>query len=164
MQKDLKIGLALGMVLAITATLWLATHPRLNPRARMPHLHNAGSGSESPDLSPAPAIAKSPASDFRVTQPGNPPAKRPAVNLNSSPRTDDIETEQSVRRDWTAYEQTERIKTEKFHIVRKGQTLSEIAYEYYGSAGKWQKILDANRETIRSANKLAPGTKLIIPD
>ncbi len=62
------------------------------------------------------------------------------------------------------YEQTEKIKTQKFHIVREGETLSKISNKYYGSAGKWQKILDANRDTIKDPNKLIPGTKLIIPD
>ena len=65
--------------------------------------------------------------------------------------------------DLTVYEQAEKIRTEKFHIVRKGETLSEISRKYYGSANKWQKILDANRNVISDANKLRPGTKLIIP-
>ena len=66
--------------------------------------------------------------------------------------------------DLTVYEQVEKIRTEKFHIVRKGETLSEISRKYYGSANKWQKILDANRNVISNANKLRPGTKLIIPE
>ena len=65
--------------------------------------------------------------------------------------------------DLTVYEQVEIIKTEKFHIVRKGETLSGISRKYYGSANKWQKILDANRNVIKDANKLRAGTKLIIP-
>jgi nucleoid-associated protein YgaU len=64
----------------------------------------------------------------------------------------------------TQYEQTEKIKPQKFHIVRKGETLSKISNLYYGSAGKWQKILDSNRKTITDANKIKPGTKIIIPD
>ena len=155
MQKDLKIGLALGTVLAITATLWLATHPRLSPKARMQPLHNVGFGPESTDQSPSPVIRESPASDPGVGQRGRPPGKSKAINLNSTP---------DAVPDLTVYEQAEKIKPEKFHIVRKGQTLSGIAYEYYGSASKWTKILDANKKTIKDANKLTPGTKLIIPD
>ncbi len=52
----------------------------------------------------------------------------------------------------------------RFHIVRKGETLSGISFRYYGSANKWQKILSANRDSIKDANKLSPGTKLIIPE
>jgi len=57
----------------------------------------------------------------------------------------------------------EKIKTQRFHIIRRGETLSEISGLYYDSAGKWQKILDANRDVIKDANKLKTGTKLIIP-
>jgi len=62
------------------------------------------------------------------------------------------------------YEQAEKIKTQKFHIVRKGETLYEISRKYYGSANNWKKIFDANRNVLEDANKLTPGIKLIIPD
>ena len=66
--------------------------------------------------------------------------------------------------DSTVYEQADKIRTEKFHFVRKGESLSGISRKYYGSANKWQTILDANRNVIKDANKLKPGTKLIIPE
>jgi nucleoid-associated protein YgaU len=55
-------------------------------------------------------------------------------------------------------------KTAKIHIVRKGENLSMISKQYYGSAAKWQKILDANRSIVKNPNTLSPGTKLTIPD
>ena len=58
----------------------------------------------------------------------------------------------------------ERIQTEKFYIVRKNDTLSSISQKYYGTARQWPKIFKANRDIIPDANKLAIGTKLIIPD
>jgi len=61
-------------------------------------------------------------------------------------------------------EQSKEIKTERFHIVRSGETLSDISYKYYGVAEKWQKILGSNREIVENPNKLRPGTKLIIPE
>ncbi len=127
MQKDLKIGLVLGLILVIIIGLWLSTGPGPSPEARTQEPRE--SGSEHVDNNQLSII----------NNPSNLP--NPAV-----------------------YEQAEKIKTQKFHIVRKGETLSEISRKYYGSANKWQKILDANRNVISDANKLRPETKLIIPE
>jgi len=66
--------------------------------------------------------------------------------------------------DTTRYERDEKIATTRFHIVQRGETLSGISQQYYGSAARWQKILQANQDTIADANKISPGTKLLIPD
>jgi nucleoid-associated protein YgaU len=58
----------------------------------------------------------------------------------------------------------EPIKTTRFHIVRRNETLSAISQQYYGSPDKWRKIVTANQKVIKDPNKIAPGTKLIIPD
>jgi acetyl esterase/lipase/phage tail protein X len=60
--------------------------------------------------------------------------------------------------------QPDTISPQRFHIVRKGETLSKISYKYYGSASKWRKIFEANRGTVQDANTVRSGTKLIIPD
>jgi len=59
--------------------------------------------------------------------------------------------------------QPKKISPTRVHIVREGETLSQIARKYYGSAGMWRKIFEANRETIQDANKVQAGTELIIP-
>jgi nucleoid-associated protein YgaU len=137
MQKDLKIGLALGLVLVASVLLWLATRPSLSPRARMSRI---------PDSVPEQESFGSP--NEVNTDNNQPPATSPEPELPDSAQ----------------YEQAEKIKTQKFHIVLKGQTLTSISYKYYGSAGKWKKILDSNRKIIKDPNILIPGTKLIIPD
>jgi 5'-nucleotidase len=137
MQKDLKIGLALGLVLVASVLLWLATRPSLSPIARMSRIPDAAPAQKSFELANETDIAKD-----------QPPAISPEPELPDSAQ----------------YEQTEKIKTQKFHIVLKGQTLTQISQKYYGSAGNWKKILDANRNTIKDPNKLIPGTKLIIPN
>jgi len=144
MQKDLKIGLALGLVLAASALLWLATRPSLSPLARMSRI---------PDTAPAQESFE-PSNDVNTAE-NQPPTISPEPELPVSP--------EGVPKT-AQYEQTEKIKTQKFHIVLKGQTLTQISYKYYGSAGNWKKILDSNRDTIKDPNKLIPGTKLIIPD
>jgi len=66
--------------------------------------------------------------------------------------------------DLTIYEKAEKIKTTRFHILRKDETLSSVSQQYYGTRNKWQKILDANKNIIKDPNKLQPGIKLIIPE
>jgi nucleoid-associated protein YgaU len=58
----------------------------------------------------------------------------------------------------------ETIGPPRFHLVRPGETLSEISSKYYGSTGQWRKIFEANRGTVQDANTVRAGTKLIIPD
>ena len=162
MQRDLKIGLVLGLVLVSATVLWLATRPSLSPRARIQRLH-AASARQEPAYQPiVPVIAKSQTQDFSAGQHDDLNTSSERVSIDDI--TADSENEQNNVPDSTIYEQTEKIKTQKFHIVRKGQTLSGISYEYYGSAGKWPKIFEANRKTIKDANILTPGTKLMIPD
>jgi acetyl esterase/lipase/phage tail protein X len=60
--------------------------------------------------------------------------------------------------------QLETIRPPRFHLVRTGETLSEISRKYYGSTGQWRKIFEANRGTVTDANTVRAGTKLIIPD
>ena len=137
MQKDLKIGLALGLVLVASILLWLATRPSLSPIARMSRI---------PEAAPAQQSFE-PANETDI-------AKDQPLTISQQPELPDS----------AQYEQAEKIKTQKFHIVLKKQTLSAISQKYYGSAGNWKKILDANRDKIKDPNKLIPGTKLIIPE
>ena len=145
MPKDFKIGMTLGMVLVIIATLWLATRPGLNPQARTLNSQNITS---LPETSSAP----------------NNLSTIEAIPQSAENNQLSIINNRSKQPDLTVYEQTQKIKTQRFHIVRKGETLSAISAKYYGSASKWQRILDANRSQVKNANRLTPGTKLIIPE
>jgi nucleoid-associated protein YgaU len=49
------------------------------------------------------------------------------------------------------------------HTVVSGDSLSRIAKQYYGNAGRWNEILEANRGVISNPNALSVGTKLRIP-
>ena len=135
MPKDLKIGMILGLVVVIAAAVWLATRPSLSTKARIGQIDTAEGLYGT------------------VTSPNTVPG--------GSEHADD---HQSETVDLTVYERPEKIKTQRFHIVHPGETLSSIARQYYGSPGKWQKIYQANQETVKNPNKLIPGTKLIIPD
>ena len=159
MQKDLKIGLILGLAVVSVAVLWLATRPSLSPQARIMDAHGTVTG---PGSVAQRGAARNPvaAVDGR---------KREALNASASTvptphtRTDERPPRNTASKPAT-YVRPERIKPQRFHVVRDGETLSEISYDYYGSAGKWRRIFDANRKTIKDANVVVPGTKLIIPD
>jgi nucleoid-associated protein YgaU len=145
MQRDLKIGLVLGLVLAALAAVWLSTRPSLSIKARMPHSRKAGSPEE-------------------ITIDEQPRFITDLPNTASTETTAAVKSEQNNISDFAVQEQPEKIETQKFHIVRSGETLSNISYKYYGSAGKWQKIYNANRKAIEDPRKLRPGTRLIIPE
>lgn len=51
----------------------------------------------------------------------------------------------------------------QFHEVRKGDTLSKIAEEYYGDKMLYPRIFNANRDILSDPNKIKPGQKLLIP-
>jgi nucleoid-associated protein YgaU len=145
MQKDLKIGMILGLVLITVTMLWLFAGPGLSPKAKVLNLRSNRETAPPPETS----------------------------GSTSSPEIDTVREEsnqlsttenQSQEPEWKKYRQAEKIKTQRFHIIQEGETLSEISRTYYDSARKWQKILDANREVIEDVSKLKPGTKIIIPE
>lgn len=49
------------------------------------------------------------------------------------------------------------------YVVRRGDTLGAIARTYYNSSGRWQLILDANRDKIARPEDIRPGMTLVIP-
>lgn len=51
------------------------------------------------------------------------------------------------------------------HVVRAGESLTIIARQYYGAGGEkeWRRIYEANKKTIRNANRLCAGQRLVIP-
>lgn len=51
----------------------------------------------------------------------------------------------------------------QYHVVKKGDTLSKIAEEYYGDPQLYPKIFEANRDLLEDPDKIKPGQKLRIP-
>ncbi|MDD2712873.1 MAG: peptidoglycan-binding protein LysM [Simplicispira sp.] len=51
----------------------------------------------------------------------------------------------------------------QYHDVVSGDTLSAIAKKYYGDAGKYQQIFEANKPMLSNPDKIYPGQKLRIP-
>jgi nucleoid-associated protein YgaU len=134
MQKDFKIGLFLGVIIAIAVVIWLCTLPRLSTIARaMQSSSDKNAPVETPAKNSQSVMQPVPAESLAAPAINN---EQLTMNNNQSPR---------------------------FHIVRKGDTLSKISEKYYGSPRFWQKILSANHDTLPDPNRLTPGIKLIIP-
>ena len=51
----------------------------------------------------------------------------------------------------------------RIHTVSSGDSLSRISKHYYGTANRWNDILQANKTVIRNPDSLTLGTKLRIP-
>ena len=53
---------------------------------------------------------------------------------------------------------------ERTYTVVAGDTLSKIAKREYGDASKWQRIYEANKDTIKNPDLIYPGQTFKIPD
>jgi nucleoid-associated protein YgaU len=51
----------------------------------------------------------------------------------------------------------------QFYTVKKGDTLSKIAKQFYGDANRYQLIFEANRPMLEQPDKIYPGQSLRIP-
>jgi NitT/TauT family transport system substrate-binding protein len=49
------------------------------------------------------------------------------------------------------------------YTVKAGDTLSKIADHFYSVPGKWEKIYEANRDSLKNPNYIYVGMKLVIP-
>jgi nucleoid-associated protein YgaU len=53
--------------------------------------------------------------------------------------------------------------TSKTYTVKKGDTLSKIAKEFYGKPNEYPKIFEANKPMLKHPDKIYPGQVLRIP-
>ena len=49
------------------------------------------------------------------------------------------------------------------YTVKSGDTLSKISQQFYGDAGKYQRIFEANRDKLNDPDKIQVGQVLTIP-
>jgi LysM repeat protein len=52
----------------------------------------------------------------------------------------------------------------RIYEVVSGDTLSKIAKKFYGEAGKYMKIFEANKDQLKDPDKINVGQKLKIPE
>ncbi len=58
-------------------------------------------------------------------------------------------------------EEEVEVKVE-YYVIQKGDTLWKIAEKFYGNGAKYTKIVEANKEVIKDADKIFPGQKIRI--
>ena len=54
-------------------------------------------------------------------------------------------------------------KYTQYYEVKKGDSLSKIAKQYYGDPMLYPRIFEANKDILKDPNKIKPGQKLRIP-
>jgi nucleoid-associated protein YgaU len=57
----------------------------------------------------------------------------------------------------------EKADEPQVYVVQPGDSLSKIAKEVYGQAGRWKEIFEANKDQIKDPNLIRPGQELRIP-
>lgn len=63
----------------------------------------------------------------------------------------------------TMAEEQDKWDSTQYHEVKKGDTLSKIAQQYYGDASLYMTIFEANRDILKDPNLIKIGQKLRIP-
>ncbi|MGB7948665.1 MAG: ABC transporter substrate-binding protein [Candidatus Binatia bacterium] len=112
------------------------------------------------------------------TAPRVEPAPTPAVEIENSPVEAKVKpiaedakprpvvkqmtasTEKAVATTVTA--KTTRPATQDY-TVQLGDTLSKLAERFYNSQSKWEKIYEANKNTVKNPNYIYVGQRLMIP-
>ena len=51
----------------------------------------------------------------------------------------------------------------RYHVVSKGDTLTSISRQYYGTSQRWHEIYESNQAVIPDHNRLKVGLVLVIP-
>ena len=62
-----------------------------------------------------------------------------------------------------AKKQAPKADGKQSYTVKKGDTLSKIAQQFYGSPKKWRRIVDANKDKLGQSQMLKAGMTLVIP-
>ncbi len=50
------------------------------------------------------------------------------------------------------------------YVLRDGESLSRVAKAFYGDAGRWRDLVEANKDKIPNPDMVKPGTIIVIPE
>ncbi len=143
MQKDFKTGLFVGLILTAVAAVCFSIRP---------------ANSIKPSKTPVENKAE------KIRYKAKLPTSTSKENYNSTQKNEPLYKQtqlENFKPDSNG--KNENDTKPKIHIVKKDETLSSIAFRYYGSSKYWRKIFNANRSRLKTPDKLRTGTRLIIP-
>ncbi|MFA7677645.1 MAG: LysM peptidoglycan-binding domain-containing protein [Candidatus Omnitrophota bacterium] len=95
---------------------------------------------------------------------GSPKAKKGSSNFAE----EEVFLDQEVVYDSAGIEEidvSEVVMEQEFetYTVQKNDTLQKISKRFYGTTKKWKMLFEANRDTLKSPDRLYPGKKIKIP-
>ncbi len=144
MNKDVKTGMLIGLVLVIIAVIAVSIWP--GGRVQQRHMQADGNKGDEP---PAESINGS-----------TPPHE------NDSDRRAAAVQKEMQRVAAHVIEELEQATIEagpRIHVVAEGETLTHIAQLHYGDVNKWETIAAANKNLLPNVNRIRPGMRLRIP-
>lgn len=144
MNKDVKTGMLIGLVLVIAAVIAVSIWPGGRVQERLMQ-DDGNKGDELPTES---------------VNRGTPPHES-----NSDRRTTAVQKEMQ-RVAAHVIEELEPATIDagpRIHVVADGETLTHIAQLHYGDVNKVELIADANKNILPNVNRIRPGMRLRIP-
>lgn len=80
-----------------------------------------------------------------------------------TPHDSPVKAEATTAPQTQAKKQSAKADGKQTYTVKKGDTLSKIAQQFYGSPKKWRRIVEANKEKLGQNQMLKAGMTLVIP-
>jgi nucleoid-associated protein YgaU len=99
------------------------------------------------------------------------PAVEPKASLDTSTQAGEEEPEEIsiasatgvIKPVMVSPIETSKTMVMKKYIVRKNDTLQSISKKFYGTTKRWREIFEANREVLKSPNRIYPGQVIEVP-
>ncbi len=86
-----------------------------------------------------------------------------AVDPSYSDLTCDLTVDASLPQPQRAQAAAAAGGSSQTYQVQPGDTLSKISQHFYGSAGEYNRIFEANRDKLSNPNEIKVGQELVIP-
>ena len=154
MQRDVKIGIAIGVLLiALIAVFWWFRHTNANRPIIEPGATATESEFPGPVVPVAPPVGA-------PREPGAAVAATAAAPMMTGSEAVGTTTMPAV----AAVPPPPPVAASQTYKVQHEDTLSSISEHFYKTTAKWKLIYDANKDKIGSdPNKLKDGMELVIP-